>query len=102
RSATSRPPSSPSSTTGGIDGLAAAQGPADPAPLAAAGGTAGRLPGADRGPRRLRDLALAREAAGGVPQRGAGRRDGQRRSHATAENRRRRPDLRTGRVRAGE
>ena len=52
--------------------LAAAQGPADPAPLAAAGGAARRLPGADRDPGRLRHLARLREAAGRLPQRSPG------------------------------
>ena len=83
RARTSRPPSSPSSTTGGTDALAAAQGPADPPPLPAAGVPAGRLPGPDRGPRRFRDLALAGEAAGRLPQRSAERRAGQRRHPAS-------------------
>ena len=69
---TSRPPSSPTSSTAVTDhALAAAQGPADPAALAAAGLPAGRLPGADRAAGRLRDLQRPGKAAGRLPQPGA-------------------------------
>ena len=74
-----------------LDALAAAEGPADPAPLAAAGGAAGALPGGHRDADRLRALARARQARGGVrePRAGVGQRD-------LAGRRARRP-LRAGR-----
>ena len=65
------------------DALAAAQGPADPPPLAPAGGAARRLPDPDRPAGRLRDLARARETAGRLPQRGPDRHPRQRRRSAS-------------------
>ena len=56
---------------GPADALAAAQGPPDPAALAAGDGAARHLPDRDRGADRVRALARAGEAAGRVPQRGA-------------------------------
>ncbi len=50
------------------DALAAAQGPADPAPLAAAGRAADRLPDRDLAAGRPRDRPPAAEAQGGVRQ----------------------------------
>ena len=72
RASTSRRPSSSSSTGAATDALAAPQGPADPAPLAAAGGAAGALPDRDRRADRLRALARAGQAGGGLLQRARG------------------------------
>ena len=49
---------------GGLDALAAAQGPADPAPLALPRRDAGRLPGDHRGPHRPGPVARARTSRG--------------------------------------
>ena len=82
------------------DALAAAQGPADPAPLAAAGRAAGRLPGADRGPGRLRDLARTRASRGSPSSTKSRRARGSAVGGAqAARGRGQRPDLRAGRVR---
>ena len=60
RASTSRRPSWRSCASGATDALAARQGPADPAPLAAAGGAAGALPDRDRRADRVRALARVR------------------------------------------
>ena len=62
RRPTSRPPSSPSCASAGTEAhaLAPRQGPADPAPLAAAGGDARAVPDPDRGARGLRGHERAR------------------------------------------
>ena len=63
RRPTSSPPSSASSTSGATErALAAAQGPADPAPLAAAGRRAGRLLGRGLAGGRRRALLRAEQA----------------------------------------
>ena len=69
---TSRRRSWSSSAGAATDALAARQGPPDPAPLAAARGPAGDLPDRDRRPDRLRALARAGQAAGGLLQRARG------------------------------
>ena len=69
---TSRPRSSASCASAGTEPMRwlLAQGPADPAALAADRRAAGRLPGRPRGPDRLRALGRQLQAAGRVPQRG--------------------------------
>ena len=83
RGATSSPPSSASSTTAATDALAAAQGPADPAPLAAAGRAADRLPDRDLAAGRARARPPAREAEGRVREPRAARRERASRSAAS-------------------
>ena len=67
------------------DALAAAQGPADPAPLAADRRPADRLSGRARGADRVRALRRQLEAAGRVPQPGPRRASSSRSAAATSE-----------------
>ena len=84
---TSRRPSCASCTSAGTswpDALAAAQGPADPAPLALPRGDARRLPGDHRGPHRPGPVARPGQAEGRDRQRAARR--GRRASRSAASS----------------
>ena len=74
---------------GPLGALAAAQGPAHPAPLAVDGRAARDLPDRDRGADRLRALARPGQAEGGVLQRAVGVGEHDRAGRAQAQPRRR-------------